>query len=252
VGTSATGRPTDALVAVGLALSDEELQTLASSRAARAPLTPTEYEMSDMNRRELLGAAGAVTAAGVVPAVAAGAVLASAGESPTLPKSKETNRFDFSKIKPQVVRAGGTLAEATGENFPVLKGQGASAFLLVLKPGGAREPHWHPNAWELDVPLSGRGRLGVANPDATFSVQDISPGQIGFIPQGYAHYIENTGSEDLRWVVVFNNTYPDDIGISTTFAGMPTHMLTETLSLPTGALDRASKPDRTLYIVERS
>jgi oxalate decarboxylase len=205
-----------------------------------------------MNRRELLGAAGAVTAAGVLPAAAAGTVrAASAGEPPTLPKSKQTNRFDFSTIKPQIVRAGGTLAEATGENFPVLKGQNASVFLLVLKPGGAREPHWHPNAWELDVPLSGTGRLGVANPDATFSVQDISPGQIGFIPQGYAHYIENLGAEDLRWMVIFNNTYPNDIGVSTTFAGMPTHMLTETLSLPTGALNNATKPDRTLYIVER-
>jgi oxalate decarboxylase len=207
--------------------------------------------MPDMNRRELLGAAGAVTAAGVVPAAAAGGVLAAAGGAPTLPKSKATNQFDFSKIKPQVVRAGGTIVEATGENFPVLRDQRASAFLLVLKPGGAREPHWHPNAWELDVPLSGRGRLGVANPDATFSVQDISPGEIGFIPRGYAHYIENTGSEDLRWVIVFNNTYPDDIGLSTTFAGMPTHMFTETFSLPKGALDKANKPDGTLFIVER-
>jgi oxalate decarboxylase len=210
--------------------------------------------MDAMNRRELLGAAGAITAAGVVPAAAAaGAVrTAAAGGRPTLPRSKQTNRFDFSKIEPQVVRAGGTIAEATGENFPVLKGQRAAAFLLVLKPGGAREPHWHPNAWEIDIPLSGRGRLGVANPDATFSVQDISPGQMGFIPQGYAHYIENNGSEDLRWMVVFNNTYPDDIGVSTTFAGMPTHMLTKTLSLPSGALDHANKPDGTLYIVERS
>jgi oxalate decarboxylase len=205
-----------------------------------------------MNRRELLGAAAAVTAAGVVPGVATGTARASAGEAPTLPKSKETNQFDFSKIKPQVVRAGGTIVEATGENFPVLKDQNAAAFLLVLKPGAAREPHWHPNAWEFDIPLSGRGRLGVANPDATYSVQDISPGQVGFIPQGYAHYIENTGSEDLRWMIVFNSTYPADIGISTTFGGMPTHMFTETFSLPTGALDNATKPDRNLYIVERS
>jgi oxalate decarboxylase len=208
--------------------------------------------MSDMNRRELLGAAGAISAAGVLPAMASAAVRASAPESPTLPRSKQTNRFDFSQVKPQIVRAGGTLTEATGENFPVLRDQGAAAFLVVLKPGAAREPHWHPNCWELDIPLSGTGRLGVANPDATFSVQDLSPGQMGFIPQGYAHYIENLGSEDLRWMVVFNNSDPDDIGVSTTFAGMPTHMLTETLSLPNGALANANKPDRTLYIVERS
>ncbi len=211
-----------------------------------------EHELSELNRRELLGAAAAVTAAGVVPGFAAATARAAAGEAPTLPKSKQTNQFDFSKIKPQVVRPGGTIAEATGENFPVLKGQNGAVYLLVLKPGAAREPHWHPNAWELDIPLSGTGRLGVANPDATYSVQDISPGQIGFIPQGFAHYIENTGTEDLKWMVVFNNTYPSDIGLSAQFGGMPTHLFTETLGLPAGALDNATKPDRSLYIVDRS
>jgi len=206
--------------------------------------------MPHMNRRELVGAAGVVAAAGLAPAVAAAATGKSHNEGPTLPKSDESNKFDFARIEPQVVRPGGTVKECTGENFPVLVDNAAASFLLVLEPGAVREPHWHPNAWELDVPLSGHGRLGVANPEDTFSVQDILPGQIGFIPQGYAHYIENVGSEELRWVVVFNNTQPDDIGLSTTFAGMPTHTFTDTFGLPKGALARADKPDHTLFIVE--
>lgn len=208
--------------------------------------------MSEMNRRQLLGAAGVAAAAGVLPAAATAAGKSSAGDAPTLPKSDQSNRFDFSKIKPQVVRDGGTVTECTGKNFPVLVDNDAASFLLVLEPGAVREPHWHPNAWELDVPLSGRGRLGVANPEDTFSVQEILPGQIGFVPQGYAHYIENIGSEDLRWVIVFNNTQPDDIGLSTTFGGMPTHTFTDTFSLPQGALAKANKPDHTLFIVEPS
>ncbi|HXD70337.1 MAG TPA: cupin domain-containing protein [Gaiellales bacterium] len=208
--------------------------------------------MPHMNRRELVGAAGVVAAAGLAPAVAAAATGKSHNEGPTLPKSDESNKFDFARIEPQVVRPGGTVKECTGENFPVLVDNAAASFLLVLEPGAVREPHWHPNAWELDVPLSGHGRLGVANPEDTFSVQDILPGQIGFIPQGYAHYIENVGSEELHWVVVFNNTQPDDIGLSTTFAGMPTHTFTDTFGLPKGALARADKPDHTLFIVEPS
>jgi len=208
--------------------------------------------MPHMNRRELVGAAGVVAASGLAPAVAAAATGKSHNEGPTLPKSDESNKFDFARIEPQVVRPGGTVKECTGENFPVLVDNAAASFLLVLEPGAVREPHWHPNAWELDVPLSGHGRLGVANPEDTFSVQDILPGQIGFIPQGYAHYIENVGSEELRWVVVFNNTQPDDIGLSTTFAGMPTHTFTDTFGLPKGALARADKPDHTLFIVEPS
>jgi len=205
--------------------------------------------MSHMNRRELVGAAGVVAAASLLPAAAAAAGKP-AHEGPTLPKSDESNRFDFARIEPQVVRRGGTVKECTGKNFPVLVDNDAASFLLVLEPGAVREPHWHPNAWELDVPLSGRGRLGVANPDDTFSVQEILPGQIGFIPQGYAHYIENVGTEEMRWVVVFNNTQPDDIGLSTTFAGMPTHTFTDTFGLPKGALAGADKPDHTLFIVE--
>ena len=208
--------------------------------------------MPNMNRRELVGAAGVVAASGLAPAVAAAATGKSHNEGPTLPKSDQSNKFDFARIEPQVVRPGGTVKECTGENFPVLVDNAAASFLLVLEPGAVREPHWHPNAWELDVPLSGHGRLGVANPEDTFSVQDILPGQIGFIPQGYAHYIENVGSEELRWVVVFNNTQPDDIGLSTTFAGMPTHTFTDTFGLPKGALARADKPDHTLFIVEPS
>ena len=207
--------------------------------------------MSHMNRRELVGAAGVVAAAGLVPAVAAAAAKPG-HEAPTLPKSDGSNKFDFAKIEPKVVRPGGTVKECTGENFPVLVDNAAASFLLVLEPGAVREPHWHPNAWELDVPLSGRGRLGVANPEDTFSVQELVPGQIGFIPQGYAHYIENVGTEEMRWVVVFNNTQPDDIGLSTTFAGMPTHTFTDTFGLPKGALARANKPDHTLFIVEPS
>jgi hypothetical protein len=53
-------------------------------------------------------------------------------------------------------------------------------------------------------------------------------------------------------MVVFNNTHPDDIGLSTTFAGMPTHTFSDTFSLPKGGLAKANKPDGTLFIVEPS
>ena len=209
--------------------------------------------MSELNRRELLGAGavGAVAATGLAPAMSA-AAQTSTGDGPTLPKSSESNRFDFAKIQPQVVRSGGTVTECTGQNFAVLVENDAAAFLLALKPGAVREPHWHPDAWEFDVPLSGRGVLGVANPDDTYSVQEILPGQIGFIPQGYAHYIQNVGPDDVRWVIIFNNTYPDDIGLSTMFGGMPTHTFTDTFSLPKRSLAYADKPTETLFIVEPS
>src|SRR5439155_1997116 len=102
----------------------------------------------------------------------------------------------------------------------------------------------------MDIPLSGKGRLGVVNPDGTWSVQDLSQGDIGFIPRGFAHYIENIGNGPLRWILVFNTTDFLTIGLSTTFEGMPTHTFTETFGLPRNGLSRARKPDMTEYIVD--
>src|SRR5436190_506710 len=89
---------------------------------------------------------------------------------------------------------------------------------------------------------------GAAAPGAPTSAKS-SQGDIAFIPKGFAHYIENVGSTPLRWVLVFNNSNFDNIGLSTTFEGMPTHVFTETLGLPRKGLAKASKPDTTEFIV---
>ena len=209
-----------------------------------------------INRRQAMRAAGTAGILGLMPAV----LRAKASNPPTvqstaeqplpLPKSTESNKFNVFSINPKVVEPHGTVTEVTGDNFPVLKGNQAAVFYLVMKPGAVREPHWHPDAWELDVPISGNGRLGVVNPNDTWSAQAIKPGsEIGFVPQGYAHYIENIGKDDVRWMIVFNNTYPDDIGLSTMFGGMPTHTFTKTFGLPSDGLAGATKPNKTLFIV---
>ena len=145
-------------------------------------------------------AAGTAGVLGLMPAI----MRAKAGRPPTdqsspeqsrsLPEATESNKFNVFSINPKVVEPGGTITTVTGDNWPVLKGNQAAVFYLVMKPGAVREPHWDPDAWELDVPISGNGRLGVVNPNDTWSAQAIKPGsEIGFVPQGYAHYIENIG-----------------------------------------------------------
>ncbi|MEP6576713.1 MAG: cupin domain-containing protein [Nitrososphaerota archaeon] len=42
------------------------------------------------------------------------------------------------------------------DNFPILEGMGA--VLLRLEKGGIREPHWHPNAAELSLCVSGTAK----------------------------------------------------------------------------------------------
>jgi hypothetical protein len=55
----------------------------------------------------------------------------------------------------------------------------------------------------------------------------------------------------MRFVVVFNNSLPDDIGLSTMFGGMPTNTFSQTLGVSGATLDGARKSPETLLIVQR-
>lgn len=199
--------------------------------------------MKDLSRRQLLIAGAATGAATLVPGVAS-ASGADSGE-PALPKTPDSYRFPLATTTPQLVRRGGSITKAMPDNFPVLKDNQVSVGYLVLKPGALREPHWHPTHWEVDYAIQGKGELGIVTPDDEQNISQLSPGDIGFIPTGWAHYIRNVGSTDLIWVLVFNNPLTD-IGLSTMFGGMPTNTFTQTLGT---SLAGAAKPTETRLIV---
>jgi oxalate decarboxylase len=205
--------------------------------------------MSDLRRRELLaaGAAGAVAAGGI--SMAGQAAAATNSGPPTLPESDVDYMFPLTEGEPQVVTEGGTVFEVTEDNFPVLQGNRAAVFLLTLEPGGLREPHWHPNAWEFDICIEGKGRLGVVTPEGEQKVSELSPGDVAFVPRAWAHYIENAGKKKMKFAIFFNDSKPDDVGLSTMFAGMPTKTFTETFGMRRNGLAAADKPDETLFIV---
>jgi oxalate decarboxylase len=215
--------------------------------------------LAEIKRRDLLVGAGALAAAGGA-AVAATAsdgagtkplAIDVSNGTPALPEDKNAYHFPLASAKPSATTPGGTVTELTEENFPIFKGNAAGVFFLVLKPGALREPHWHPNAWEMDYCAEGLGELGVVTPDGDQRVQTLSPGDIGFIPQGWAHYIRNPGPGVMKFVVVFNNSLPNDIGLSTMFGGMPTNTFSQTLGVPAATLDGARKSPKTLLIVQR-
>lgn len=204
--------------------------------------------MEDVSRRELLIAASATTAVGAI-AAAPGVASARGNDGdrgrPALPPTPDTYRFPLASTTPQIVRSGGSLTKAGPDNFPALEDNQVSAAYLVLKPGALREPHWHPTHWEVDYAVQGTGELGIVTPDDQQSISRLEPGDIGFIPLGWAHYIRNVGNIDLIWVIVFNNPLTD-IGLSTMFGGMPTSTFTQTLGVP---LAGAVKPRETRFIV---
>jgi oxalate decarboxylase len=140
--------------------------------------------------------------------------------------------FDLGKCPPQVVAKGGTIQEANQSTFPGLNGNGLSIYLLTLEPGAVRIPHWHPDAAELDYVLSGMARIGLGFPDGEWERFDLEAGKIAILPQGWFHYIQNVGEETLRMLVIFNNSAPNDIGISQGFQAIPKEVLGLTFGVP--------------------
>lgn len=82
---------------------------------------------------------------------------------------------------------------------------GGSVADLHLSKGYIREPHWHPNAWELDILVSGHAEIGILDPDThQLHIYELTkPGDIVFIPMGWMHWI--TGKSDNTELHLFLN-----------------------------------------------
>ena len=160
--------------------------------------------------------------------------------------------FDLAKSKPAVRKPAGSVQGAYEKVFPIVKGQKAAMFLVTLKPGGIREPHWHPDAWEFDYCLAGTARMAVVGPNNEWKLFDVRQGQVVFVPMGFFHYFENIGKEDLRFLVMFNNSgaeSDDDIGVSVSLGGTPNHALAATFGVPKSVFEKIPKLHQEVTIV---
>ena len=138
-------------------------------------------------------------------------------KSSSLRSSQPTFKFDLATAVPSISEHGNTIREANQNDFPVLAGNGVAFFMIDMKPGALRVPHWHPNAWELDYCLQGEAEFWIVGPDNARNIVKqvvrIKPGQLFFIPQGWFHAIKNVANTDLKLLLSFNNGLPSDIGI---------------------------------------
>ena len=60
----------------------------------------------------------------------------------------------------------------------------------TVPPGAMREMHWHPNADEWQYYIKGKARMGVFNTGPHVLTMDFNPGDIGYVPRNYGHYVQ--------------------------------------------------------------
>jgi oxalate decarboxylase len=131
---------------------------------------------------------------------------------------------------------GGTLRLVSEREFPISTTMTGS--LMRMKPGGLRELHWHPNADEWQYYLSGRARMSVFGSHARVRNEEFAAGDVGYVPQGYGHYIENTGSEDLDLLIVLNNGNYQAISLTAWVAANPHLLLATNFRVPESTFDK--------------
>ncbi len=98
---------------------------------------------------------------------------------------------------------------ANAIHFPILQQGGIGMQRALIPQGHLMTPHWHPNANEIVYCQSGEGVVNIVIPNgvaqSTIKVYLFCQDDIVFLPQGYAHYFVNTGSDELNILMTFDN-----------------------------------------------
>jgi oxalate decarboxylase len=131
--------------------------------------------------------------------------------------------------QPAFAFPGGEERIVTQKAFPIQTS--FTSALLRIDPGGLRELHWHPNADEWAFVLEGSAEVGIFGAHARFRKDNFDKGDIWFIQQGFGHYIKNTGTADLRLVLVFSNPEYENISLSTWLGLNPELLLADNFEL---------------------
>jgi oxalate decarboxylase len=143
--------------------------------------------------------------------------------------------------------AGGTMKIVSAQEFPA--STTISGALIELAPGGLREPHWHPNAAEWFYILAGQLRVTLFGSQARARTEEFNTGDVGYIPQGYGHYLENAGSDHCQILLGFNDGAYQQISLSGWLAANPRQLVASNFNLPLGVVDEF--PDTTVEIAGR-
>ena len=153
-----------------------------------------------------------------------------AGPAPgSIKESVLTHRYRLLAQRPDTYPEG-TIRIASQSEFPISSTM--TGAYMRIKPGGIRELHWHPNADEWQYYISGRARMGVFGSNGRARTEEMSAGDVGYVPQGYGHYIENAGTDDLELLVVLNNGTYESISLTGWVASNPHLLLATNFKVP--------------------
>ncbi|QIW95780.1 hypothetical protein AMS68_001298 [Peltaster fructicola] len=158
-------------------------------------------------------------------------VTGPAGSIPT----KETYSYHMSQQQAYEV-PGGSVKIVDPVSFPAA--YNFAAALFTVKPGAMRELHWHTKSDEWSYFLQGQGRLTVYIAPGSSRTFDFQAGDVGYVPVPDAHYLENTGTEDLIYLEVLQAPVYNDISVAQWLGLTPKQVVKDHLGFSDDTLSR--------------
>jgi oxalate decarboxylase len=156
-------------------------------------------------------------------------------EQPTAPLQglklpAETHKYRLLAQVPHAVYQGGREWRIDSGRF--LISTTITGVILDLDPGALRELHWHPNADEWQYVIDGRMAVTLFGSHGRFRVETLEKGDVGYVPQGYGHSIENVGDRPARMLIGLNAGVYEAIDLSQWIAGNPADVLATNFGQP--------------------
>jgi oxalate decarboxylase len=116
-----------------------------------------------------------------------------------------------------------------------------AAAIVTVHPGGMRELHWHQNADEWQYYISGRARMTIVGTGERARTMNFQAGDVGYITKTLPHYIDNVGTEDLRFLEVFRSNRFEDLSFSEWLSHTPAELVMAHLNIDESTYERIPK-----------
>ncbi len=147
-----------------------------------------------------------------------------------------THKYQLLAQPPHRVFKGGREWRVDSTKFPISKT--VTGVILELEPGGLRGLHWHPSADEWNYVIKGEISVTMFGSHGRHRTETLEKGDVGYIPQGYGHSVENVGAKTCRVLIGFNTGTYETIDLSRWIAGNPADVLATNFSKPAGLFEK--------------
>ncbi|MDF5719494.1 MAG: cupin domain-containing protein [Rhizonema sp. PD37] len=156
-------------------------------------------------------------------------------------KSPSQVAFDFKMhtMTPTKTTPYGSVRVVDSSNFQVAKN--IAAAYVVIKPGGMRELHWHPNSDEWQYYVQGKARMTLFMNNSKAHTADFNANDVGYVPRTFPHYIENTGNTDLIFIEMFKASRFQDVSLNDWMTHIPPELVLQHLNISKETLDTIPK-----------